>query len=284
MYIPPDHQQLFEEARRYEALGDSYHAIKLYKRIVKLVPEWMPPYLALGRQYHQRHEWKPCYHYFKKTVALAPDEREAWWGLGMAATALKKWRVARSVWSKFGMGKISPQPEGLRLTYNGQFEILWMRPESPAHGRILSIPHPDSGFHYGDLVMYERKPIGHHIVDQRRVPVYAEFGHFKRSPYQTFSCLVHHVTEKQILQLEQMCYSARLGFEVWSNAARGMVLDHPEAFPEYYGRSILPKEDLDTPQDHALIAIAALHQAEVLHVLDAWQVVSLGAYSDLRGY
>jgi hypothetical protein len=64
-----------------------------------------------------------------------------------------------------------------------------------------------------------------------------------------------------------------------------MVVDNPQAFPEYYGRSILPDEKTDdSVQDHALIAIAAIHQAEVLHVLDAWQVIALGQYSDLRRY
>jgi hypothetical protein len=64
-----------------------------------------------------------------------------------------------------------------------------------------------------------------------------------------------------------------------------MVIDNPQAFPEFYGRSILPDENSgDNVHEHALIAIAAIHQAEVLHVLDAWQVIALGQYSDLRRY
>jgi len=284
MNIPPDYQQLFEEAQRYEQLGDSYHAFKLYKRVLKLAPEWSEPYLALGRLYHQRREWKPSFYYFKKAVALLPGHREAWWSLGIAAVALKKWRLARSIWYKFGLAQLPKTPEGLRLTYNGTFEILWMLAIDPARAQILSVPHPDSGFHFRDVVLYERKPVGHHIVAHKRVPVYAELGCFKRSPYQTFSCLIHDVSAAQIQQLERMCYDARLGFEIWSNAARGMVIDNPQAFPEYYGRSILPPENTAKNQDQALIAIAATHQAEVLHVLDAWQIVSLGEYSDLRGY
>ena len=70
MYIPPDHQQLFEEAERYWKLGDVYHAVKLHKRIIKLVPDWHPPYLALARIYHQRREWKPSFYYFKNQKAL----------------------------------------------------------------------------------------------------------------------------------------------------------------------------------------------------------------------
>lgn len=284
MYIPPDHQQLFEEAERYWKLGDVYHAVKLHKRIIKLVPDWHPPYLALARIYHQRREWKPSFYYFKKTIAFLPDLREGWWCLGIAATALKKWRVARNVWSKFGLSQLPNTPEGLRLTYDGTFEILWMSAVDPARAKILSIPHPASGFRFRDEVLYERKPIGHHIVTRKRVPVYAEMGIFKRSHYRTYSCLIHDASAKQIQQLERLCYDARLGFEIWSNAARAMVIENPQAFPEYYGRSILPPEQNDASHDHALIAIAAQNQVEVLHVLDAWEVIALGQYSDLRGY
>lgn len=284
MYIPPDHNQLFEEAERYSKLGDVYNAVKLFKRVIKLAPDWPSPYLALARIYHQRREWKPSFYYFKKTVAFLPDLREAWWCIGIAATALKKWRVARSVWSKFGLSDLSKTPEGLRLAYDGTFEILWMSPIDPARGHVLSIPHPASGFRFRDEVLYERKPIGHHIVNRKRIPVYAEMGCFKRSHYQTYSCLVHNTSGEQIQQLEKLCYDARLGFEIWSNAARSMIVDNPQAFPEYYGRSILPPEEGNTKQDHALIAIAAIHQAEVLHVLDAWEVITLGQYSDLRAY
>ncbi|MEZ4984121.1 MAG: hypothetical protein R2795_03635 [Saprospiraceae bacterium] len=284
MYIPPDYKQLFEEARRYEELGDVYHAVKLFKRVIKLAPDWMPPYQSLGRIYHQRREWKPSFHYNKKTIALAPSDKDAWWMMGMAAAALKKEGVARSVWSKFGVLPIAKTPEGLQLTYHGTFEILWMQALDPAKAVVLSIPHPDSGFRYRDQVYYDRRPVGYHIVDKKRIPVYAEMGWVKHSPFQTFSCLLHTVTPEQLLQLEKLCYHAGLGFEIWSNAARGMVLKNPNAFPEYYGRSILPPETETTHQDHALVAIAALHQAEVLHVLNTWQVISLGVYSDLRGY
>lgn len=285
MNIPPDHQQLYEEALRYEKLGDVYHAVKLHKRIIKLVPDWVASYAALGRIYHLRREWKPSFHYCKKAVALQPNLRDTWWQLGIAAFALKKVRLARSVWSKFGMQAIGSKAEGLRLVYNNTFEILWMLPLSPASARIMSIPHPDSGFRFRDLVLYDRQVIGHHIVAQKRVPVYSELGCLKRSPYDTYSCLIHQVTEAQIQQLEKLCYDAQLGFEVWSNAARSMVVNNPEAFPEYYGRSILPSEEAEGAiQDHALIAIAAIHQVEVLHVLDAWQVIALGQYSDLRRY
>jgi tetratricopeptide (TPR) repeat protein len=285
--IPPDPKQLFAEAERYRELGDTYHAVKLYKRVIKLVKDWVAPYLALGRIYKERREWKPAFHYFKKTVALKPQLREAWWSLAIAATALKKDRVARSIWAKFGMQDMPHTGEGLQLAYRGTFEILWMRAQDPAKAHILSIPHPDSGFRFRDIVLYERKPVGHHVVGNERIPVYAELGVFKRSPYQTFSCLLHAPTPEQLKKLEEMCFGARLGFEIWSNAARSMVVGNPKAFPEYYSRAILPPDEArtdDSTSEHVLVGLAATHEAEVFHVLDAWEIVALGSYSDLCAY
>ncbi len=283
MQRSPQHKHWFEEAQRYKAEGDVYHAVKLYKQLVKKAPDWPEPYLALGYIYHERQEWKPSFYYFKKAVSFFPDKREAWWSLGIAATALQKRRLARSIWNKFGMTDLKSGPEGLRLSYDGTFEILWIKAVDPARAQILSIPNPASGFRFRDMVLYERKPIGYHIVDRKRVAVYKEMGVFKRSPFDTYSCLLHNITSTQIDQLERLCYDARLGFEVWSNASRGMVVDHPNSFAEYHGRSIMPNQKKEQ-NDHALVAIAAIHQAEVIHVLDAWNVISFGEYSDLKSY
>ena len=57
--MQPDKQQLLEEARRYDKAGDTYNAVKLYKRLIKLDSDWLEPYAALGRIYHDRREWLP---------------------------------------------------------------------------------------------------------------------------------------------------------------------------------------------------------------------------------
>ena len=59
----PKKEQLYKEACRYDELGDTYNAVKLFKTIIKLDPSWAAPFLALGRIYFKRREWKPCFHY-----------------------------------------------------------------------------------------------------------------------------------------------------------------------------------------------------------------------------
>jgi tetratricopeptide (TPR) repeat protein len=282
----PNHWALYEEALRYDKVGDVYTAVKLLKKVIRLVPDWPESFVALGRIYHRRREWKPAFHYWKKAVALDADDREAWWHLGLAATGLGRKRVSTTVWGKFGFNDIALiQPLGLELKTPDGYEILWMQPMDASRGRILSIPHPASGMRYRDLMLYDRRSQrGTNVVQRRRVPIFQALDRLKRSPYQTFSCLLHTSDEKSIRRLEQLCFEAGLGFEVWSNASRAIQLNptlasdaERKAFPEYYS-DLLPREDHGT----TLAALAAIHPAEVERCLNDWQIITLAAFSDLK--
>ena len=286
--IDPNYLALYEEALRYDKVGDVYTAVKLLKKVIRLAPEWPDGYLALGNIYHRRREWKPAYHYLQKTVALNADDREAWWKLGIAAVGLNKFGVAGNVWAKFGINELAlTQPGNVELKTERGYEILWMQPLDAARGRLLSIPHPGSGYRFRDLLLYDRrKVVGSNVHERRRVPVFAMVTRLKKSPYLTFSCLLHTNGEAAIKQLEKLCYEAGLGFEVWSNATRTMRTEQDkvtpgerERFPEYYN-DLVPKQDHGT----ALVALAAIHMAEVERVLNAWEIISLESYSDLRAY
>ena len=276
----PDWEGLLAEAVAFEEAGDVYMAVKLFKKLLRLDAARPEPSERLGLLYVGRREWKPAFFYLKKTLALQATRTDLWWQLGIAATALNKLSLAGSVWAKFDYRRALPSAEGLRLSYEGAFEILWMKPLDPARGRILSIPNPVSGFRYGDVVLYHRQPIGHYVHEQQRIPVYDECGCLKKSPYQTFSCLLHTTEAAVLEQLSDMCRRHSVAFERWSGASRTFVPDNRKAFPEFYS---FP-EVAPAGGSYTLAAFGALHQAEVLHLLNAWQIVSLAAYSDLRAY
>ncbi|MEL7163291.1 MAG: hypothetical protein AAFN92_21215 [Bacteroidota bacterium] len=286
--MDPNYWALYEEALRYDKVGDVYTSVKLLKKVTRIAPEWPEGFAALGQIYHRRREWKPAFHYWKKTVALDADDRNAWWHLGLAAVGLNRMRVASSVWDKFGFTKVAlNKPLGLELKGADGYEILWMQPLDAGRGRILSIPHPGSGMRYRDLMLYDRRDQrGSNVVDRRRVPIYASLDRLKRSPFLTFSCLLHTSQPAAIRQLEKLCFEAGLGFEVWSNASRTTRMNRDAAtqtekdnFPEYYN-DLVPRPDHGT----SLVAIAAIHPAEVERVLNAWEIISLAGFSDLRSY
>jgi tetratricopeptide (TPR) repeat protein len=275
-----DWEGLFAEAVAFEEAGDVYMAVKLFKKLLRLDVARPEPAERLGRLYFRRQEWKPAFFYLKKSLALQAGRTDLWWLLGIAATALNKLSLAGSVWAKFDYRRTLPPTEGLRLSYEGSFEILWMKPLDPARGQILSIPNPASGFHYSDVVLYHRQPIGHYIHEQQRIPIYDACGCWKKSPYQTFSCLLHTTDVRAIDQLTDMCRRYSVGFERWSGASRTFVPDNQGAFPEFYSfPEVAPANG-----SYTLAAFAAIHEAEVLHLLNAWQIVSLAAFSDLRAY
>lgn len=282
MELPPNITALYEEALRYDRGGDTYNAVKVYKKLTRLAPQWAPPFERLGAIYKYRGEWKPCLHYFKKTVALDSSNKYAWWDLGTAATALKKWRLARNVWSKFGKAPAQgwqPEPVSISLEYDGQYEILWGDSIDPVRCQLRNIPHPASGHHYRDILLFDRVAAGHQVVRHRRVPVYRVLGLFKRSGYHTYSCRLETSDPRAIQALEQLCREAGLGFEVWSNASRSYVPGPYREVPEYYGPELLA----DIPVAGGVeVALAARREKQVRQVLKNWTVISLQRFHDLK--
>ena len=284
--MAPNHLALYDEALRYAKVGDVYTAVKLLKKVNRLVPDWPDAFRSLGDIYYRRREWKPAFHYLSKAVSLDADDRQTWWKLGLAAVGLGRMRTAATVWAKFGFaGLKTDRPLGLQLKHTDSYEILWMQPLDAARARVLSIPHPGNGQRYRDLVLYDRRgQQATTVAGRRRVPVFQYVDTLKRSPYRTHSCLLHTAGEELIGQLEQLCFDAGLGFEVWSNASRSLQLKtasrtERDAFPEYYS-------DLHVRNDEgtSLVALAAVHPAEVDRVLNDWQIITLCHYSDLRAY
>ena len=284
MEVPPNINALYEDALRYDHQGDTYNAVKLYKKLTKLAPQWAPPFQRLGAIYKYRGEWKPCLHYNKKTVALDSGSQYAWWDLGIAATALKKWRIARNVWSKFGKAPVQgwqPGPVSIRLEYDGKYEILWADSIDPARCQLRNIPHPASGHRYRDILLFDRIASGYQVVHHKRFPVYPVLGLFKRSSFSTYSCRLHTGEAAAIAALEQLCREANLGFELWSNATRSYAPAPGAGNPEYYGPDLFG----ELPAEGAVeVAIAAKREKQVLQVLKNWTIISLQTFSDLKSY
>ena len=267
---------LFEAGQQYEKIADYYHAIKLYKRIIKQATYWPEPYLRLGAIYRERKEWKPALYYNKKAIALAVDNKEAWWNVGIAATALNKTRLAKRVWQKFGLSNTTSHPISVKIAYQDKFEVLGAQRVDAARAIIQSIPHPKSGRKFHDLLLIDNAVKGYHISGYQKLPIYDELDLLKRSTYSTFSCLLDDIVPKDIDVLQQLCINARLGFEVWGNASRSFSTSkHSGVLPEYYSSPIGPQKEI-------LVAIAAKQKRQALEVLESWKIISLKSYHNFQ--
>ena len=98
MEFDPNYLDLYDQALRYDRVGDPYTAVKLLKKVTKLMPEWPAAFAALGDIYYRRREWKPATHYLSRAVALNADDRDRWWKLSQAAVGTKRLNTARTIW------------------------------------------------------------------------------------------------------------------------------------------------------------------------------------------
>lgn len=272
--------ELMLHARQFAEARDVYNAAKLLRRIARLAPEWWEPHAELAELYKRQGEWKAMMHFAKRAVALQAANPDAWRNLAIAATALKKNRIVKTVWKKFGI--LTPNPDrhsivALRAPSGQQFEILWAHPLDPARAALTSIPYPSSGLHYHDIVLYDFHICGHTMAERRRYPVYDHLRILRHSLFKTFSCTVHTADKKPLRVLERLCRQAGLGFENWTSTTRAMPFHTEKALPEFYHTTALRPY----APGESLIAIAAHRLAEAETILRNWQLITLHDYESL---
>ncbi len=276
--LPENRMLLFEQAIAYDEAGDVYNAVKLYKRVLCLAPDEVEPYLRLVRIYKARCEWKSVLHYAKRAVSLDAGQHKVWWDLGLAASALSKERIARSVWQKFAAPFRWKKRIALQISLNGAFEIVLAQAIDPTKAILCSIPHPESGMRYRDIVLFDREIVGYSLQGRRRVPVFPVLDRIKPSFFNTFCCILENCTENGLDILRRLCDDADIGWEIWSDATWESPVVREGKKPEYFGRDIF-KTGKDAP---ICVALAAKKEAEARGILDNWALISLGTYTDFR--
>ncbi len=273
--------ELLLHARQFVEARDVYNAAKLLRRIIKLAPQWWEPHAELTELYKRQGEWKAMMHFAKRAVALRATDPDTWRNLAIAATALKKNRIVKTVWNKFGVTVPNPDRRSvvaLRVPSGSQFEILWAHPLDPARAAITSIPYPSSGLHFHDVVLYDFRICGYTMTERQRYPVYDHLRILQHSLFKTFCCTVHTTDKKSLRVLERLCRQMGLGYENWTSATRSMPFHVEKALPEfYYAHQILAS----FAPGVSLIAIAAHRASEAEEALHNWRLITLQEYEGL---
>lgn len=276
--IPEGAGALLEKAIGYDDAGDVYNAVKLYKRVIQLAPDLVLPYVRLARIYKNRCEWKSALHYAKKAIALDAGDSQTWWDMGLAASALGKERLCRAVWQKFGVQEAQGKVIAVQVQHSGIFELFWAQTLDPAKAVLASIPHPDSGLRYRDIVLIDREIVGYQMAGKRKTPVYPALCRLKQSFYQTFTCVLEASSDPSFRILEKLCADAGVGMEIWSDAVWAKSRMPGQRKPEYFG-----KEIFNQPGSTAgWAALAARKEQEAQEVLRNWAVICLGSYTDFE--
>jgi hypothetical protein len=128
------------------------------------------------------------------------------WNLGIAATMLKDWRLARQCWNSFGMNYeiIDEDTAGnigetsIRISPNACAETVWAIRICPARALIKNIPLPDSEHRFKDVVLNDGAPNGYRMSEGKEYPVLDEIQHLSSSDYQTYSIKCKLMTDASL--------------------------------------------------------------------------------------
>lgn len=234
--------------------------------------------------YKWQRRWPEAIQAAERALALRPDDVGAAWNLGIAATALGDWGLARRGWRAAGVPDL-PDGDGpiemelgltpVRINVEEGPEVVWCRRIDPARAVITSIPVESSGRRYHDLLLHDGEPVGTRMLGGREVSVFDEIEVLERSRYSTYLLEIQAPTPEDAQALERGVDEAGLAGEDWTGSVRLLCKKCSEGSPHDHG-----KEDggAATPpwKTSRRFGVAALDEAAARAVVEAWSRAAPG--------
>lgn len=181
-------KRLHQEGQRLEELGEVDAAIDKYLSAIDCDPLKSESYYNIGLIYKYRGKWKESFEFNEKANEIDPTDEAARWNLAIAATALRNWTVARRAWKDNGLdldddsGPIEMDfgMTPVRLNPDDDGEVVWATRIDPVRARIESIPLPESGYRYFDIVLHDGAAVGYREVGEMEYPVFNALELFEK--------------------------------------------------------------------------------------------------------
>jgi hypothetical protein len=275
-----------ERGRELDRLGRAGDAIREYEHACRLDPTWSVPHFNLGLVHKYAGEWEHSLRSNLKASELDPDDKGAWWNLGIAATALARWDTARSAWR--GAGLAVPDGTGpidfpsgrtpVRLNPDTDGEVVWTDRLDPARAAIRSIPLPQSGFRFDDIVLHDGAAKGYRQIGGREVPVFDCLALLTASPFSTWVAEVElgvpevDAMPSAIELLIDLAESRALAAEDWSTSINPICKACSEGRP--FADHDHPRRAITGPRR---VAIAARDGEVVRSIVEEWEPQARGA-------
>lgn len=268
------------KAARLKDQGRVDEAIEQYRKAIKADPRWSVPWYNLGLIYKYQRHWADSLECNRKAAKFDPTDGPAWWNMGIAATALGDWAEARRAWAGFGIElppgdgpiemKIGLTP--IRLNPDTEPEVVWCQRIDPARAIIDNIPLPESEHRYGDLLLHDGAPMGTRKLHDHEVPVFNELQILEQSEFGTYEASIDGATSKDVELLVELAHEQNLAAEDWSANIRRLCKACSEGRPfddEHKGEH--NHDRAPGPMSDRRIAIAALREEKVHHLLELWR-------------
>ena len=231
---------LTEDGRILFDSGDLLGAEAAFREAIDEDPAFAEASFDLGLVYKQQRDWSRSLQANLRAVELLEDLREepACWNGGIAATALRDWAKARTLWRSFGIS--IPEGEGpvemaagiapIRLDPDGNGEVVWATRIDPARARIDNIPTVQSGYRWHDIVLNDGAPAGERTFGDRTYSVFDALELWERSPIETLITDARCETPDDIEALEAVFGMAGWCAEDWKLSIRWMCRACSEGF------------------------------------------------------
>jgi hypothetical protein len=223
-------------------------AIPHDEEAVKICPDWSAPWWNLTVGYKHARRWEEALHACDRAISLDPEDAEGpHWNAGIAATALGRWERARAAWTALGIGipagngpidmKLGPTP--IRVSPQEHPEVVWCERLDPCRARIRSVPLPESGRRYLDLILHDGEARGKRRVGDRALSVFDELDVLEPSSFGTWEVIVNCPDPEGIEEIRDRLAATDVGVEDWTANFRLLCEkcslghpdehDHPEA-------------------------------------------------------
>lgn len=263
--------RLHNEAR---AVEDPDAALALYQRVLALDPDRPETLYNIGLIHKYRGQWRESQEFNRRSVALAPEDQAANWNLAIASTALHDWVTARSVWRRLGIlredgegpiiGDYGTTP--VRLNPDEDAEVVWTRRLCPVRARIVSVPYPESGYRFGDVVLHDGAPVGTRRSGGQEYSVFNVLALFEASVWSTYVAEVQIDHEADAVELTAALDSEDIPNEDWTANVQVLCKQCSEGRAhEVHDHDLAPEW-----RDRHLIGIAAKDPAHAREVIRNW--------------
>jgi len=217
----------FAEGERALDRNDTAAAVAAFERYVAIDDLNPSAWFNLGLAYKFQRDWPNSVRCNRRSAELAPSSKEAHWNLGVAATAIRDWATARAAWRGIGLeppaGNDPPEFAGLgmtpiRLHSDDGSETVWATRLDPCRARIESVPLPESGHLWGDVVLHDVVPNGTRQIGERTWSVFDELLRMDASGAATFESRVTVPTDADSLALNELFADLDVGAEDWTDS------------------------------------------------------------------
>ncbi len=206
--------------------------------------------------------------------------------MGIAATALRDWVIARKVWHDAGIelddnegpinGDYGLNP--VRLNPDGDGEVVWAQRIDPARAAIVSVPLPESGYCAGDIVLNDGAPVGYRKIGDDERAVFNVLELYQASTLSTFKADLKVSEPSDIDALEKLFEEQDIICEDWTTRYRVLCKACSEGRPHDEHDHEAEKE---WSPEHEF-AIAVNSREEIEHILNEWKNNSTRVVTDLK--